>query len=245
MGGMRMFRLAPALLVCLSAGTSPAHADETLRYKWRLNGFVGALASLFVPGGGEGVLSFVPLAEQGIVRGELLVTSKESDKGDYFRYGSEWTAPDGPTLRAWSDLVWRGETKSKRSEVEQPGVIDVVSAIHVLRRAPPTAPRRMEIWSDGRLYPVLVLPRGVEKRRLEGREVQARHLEVLGLKVADRKPWKGDLHLWIADDELATPVEIQVERKGVRVRLEFVDRGTAAPASGPPTPPESPEEGGV
>lgn len=243
MGGMRALRIAAVLLLCSVSGPGPAHADETLRYRWKLSGFAGALASLFVPGGGEGVLSFVPLADQRIVRGELLVTSKESDKGDYFRYGSEWTAPDGPTLRAWSDLVWRGEAKSKRSDVEQPGVIDIVSGIHILRHNPPAAPRRMEIWSDGRLYPVLVLPRGVEKRRLEGREVQARHLEVLGLKVADRKQWKGDLHLWIADDEQATPVEIQVERKGVRVRLEFVDRGTDAPPAGPPAPPESPEGG--
>lgn len=217
---------AAALLVCFGAAFAPARADETLRYRWKLDGFAGAIASLFVPSGGEGVLTFLELPE-GVVRGELLVTSKQTEKDEYFRYGSEWKAPDGPTLRAWSDLAWRGETKSKRSEVDQPGVIDIVSGIHVLRRNPPTVARRLEIWSDGRLYPVIVLPRGSEKRKLEGREVTVRQLEVRGLQIADRKQWKGDLHLWIADDELATPVEIQVQRKGVRVRLVLIDRGPA------------------
>jgi hypothetical protein len=96
------------------------------------------------------------------VRGELLVTSTKSDRGDYFRYGSEWESASGRTLRAWSDLLWRGEQKSKRSEVDQAGVIDIVSGIQLLRRDPPAAARRLEIWSDGRLYPVVVLPRGRE-----------------------------------------------------------------------------------
>lgn len=231
-----MLRIAAASLVCLGSALAPARADETLRYRWKLDGFAGAIASLFVPSGGEGVLTFLQLSD-GVVRGELLVTSRETEKENYFRYGSEWRAPDGPTLRAWSDLVWRGETKSKRAEVEQPGVIDIVSGIHVLRRNPPTAPRRLEIWSDGRLYPVIVLPRGSEKRKLDGREVTVRQLEVRGLQIAGRKQWKGDLHLWIADDEQATPVEIQVQRKGVRVRLVLVDHGPAASKPGEPAAP--------
>ncbi len=232
MARMRELRVAVALLVLSASAVSPARADETLRYRWKLDGFVGTLASLFFPSGGEGVLTFGVLPD-GIVRGELLVTSKESKQGDYFQYGSEWRAPDGPTLRAWSNQLWRGEQKSKRSEVDQPGVIDIVSGIDVIRRQPTKAPRRLEIWSDGRLYPVLVLPRGTEQRMLEGREVLTRHLEVRGLQIPDRKLWKGELDLWIADDAQATPVEIQVERKGVRVRLSFVDRGagTAQPSA--------------
>jgi hypothetical protein len=236
-----------ALIFAVVAAARPAAAvpaaEETLRYRWKLDGFVGSLASLFVPSGGEGALSLSRLPN-GHLKSELLVTASERAKGDYFRYGSEWQPASGETVRAWSDLVWRGERKSKQAEVDQPGVIDVVSGIQLLRRQPPTAARRMEIWSDGRLYPVLVLPRGTERRRLEGRDVLARHLTVRGLKIPGRKVWQGELELWIADDEAATPLEIAVVRKGARVRLSFLDRGVEAspPADrvGAQTPPSAP-----
>jgi hypothetical protein len=235
---MRARRSVLPLALALLAAPSPAAAGETLRYRWRLDGFVGALASLFVPNDGEGLLTLAEGAG-GVVRGELFVTASDSDEGEFFRYGSEWDAASGRTLRAWSDLAWRGEQKSKRAEVDEPGVIDIVSGIHALRRDPPSVPRRLEIWSDGRLYPVLVLPRGSERRKLEAQPVTARRLSVRGLKLTGRKMWKGALDLWIADDPAATPVEILVERKGVRVRLLFVERRTGALAAE-----ETPAEGG-
>lgn len=219
-------RAATVFLVALSlSGARGASAEETLQYRWKLDGFVGALASLFVPSRGEGVLSLAELPN-GNLKSELLVTASERAKGDFFRYGAEWQPSTGRTVRAWSDLVWRGERKSKQSEVDQPGVIDIVSGILTLRRDPPTAARRLEIWSDGRLYPVVVMPRGSERRTLEGRQVWVRHLTVRGLKIPGRKVWQGELGLWIADDPAATPVEITVERSGARVRLSFVNRGT-------------------
>lgn len=220
-------RAATFVLVALSlVGARAASAtEETLQYRWKLDGFVGALASIFVPSGGEGVLSLAELPN-GNLKSELLVTASERAKGDFFRYGAEWQPSTGRTVRAWSDLVWRGERKSKQAEVDQPGVIDIVSGILTLRRDPPTAARRLEIWSDGRLYPVVVMPRGSERRTLEGQQVWVRHLTVRGLKIPGRKLWQGELGLWIADDPAATPVEITVERSGARVRLSFVKRGT-------------------
>lgn len=217
-----------SLAVALLFVAHGAWADETIRYEWKLEGFLGTLASIFVPAGGQGALSIQELAD-GVDRGELLITSAESAAGDFFRYGSEWNRSSGRTERSWSELSWRGEKKSKRSEVEQDGVVDVVSAIQMLRRSPPSTPRRMEIWSDGRLYPVLVLPRGNGRRRLDGLDVAVRHLEVRGLKVPDRKLWKGELDLWIADDATATPVEIELTRKGAHVRLSYVGRERSEP----------------
>ena len=132
---------AALLLVSTLASSRPAGAKETLRYRWKLDGFVGALASLFVPGGGEGVLSLTPLAN-GNLESELLVTASERARGDFFRYGAEWQPSSGRTVRAWSDLVWRGERKTKQADVDQPGVIDIVSGIHTLRRDPPKVARR-------------------------------------------------------------------------------------------------------
>jgi hypothetical protein len=226
---MRGHRLA-AWIVAIgwSIPLSPATAAETLRYDWHLSGFVGALASLFVPSGGEGKLSVERLPD-GLLKSELLITSRESEEGDSFLYGAEWDPESGRAVRAWSEQVWRGERKSKKDKVDQEGVIDVVSGIYALRRDPPSVARRLEIWSDGRLYPVMVIPRESEPRMLEGREVTARHLTVRGLQLPDRKLWKGSLDLWIADDAAATPVEIVVSRTGARVRLLFAGREGSPP----------------
>jgi len=226
MAGMRFALRAPRLLwiwiLALGPLATPVRADERLVYTWKLDGWLGSLAAVFVPARGDGVLSSETLPG-GRLRSELLITSGDSRAGDFFRYGAEVESASGRTLVAWSDLVWRGEKKSKRAEVDAENVVDMVSAIASLRRNPPAAPRRLEIWSDGRLYPVVVVPHGRERRQLAGRPVEARHFEVLGVAVPQRKLWKGQLELWIADDPHATPVEIVVARKGARVRLVLVD----------------------
>ena len=71
-------------------------------------------------------------------------------------------------IRAWSAYSWRGETKSKSSEIEQDGVLDIASGIYSIRQDPPSKTRRMEIWSDGKIYPVVVIPLGTETRKLQG-----------------------------------------------------------------------------
>jgi len=210
----------------------PAAATERFRYQWSLDGFMGAIASLFVPSRGEGLLTYEPLAD-GRERGELLVTSNPSGAEEYFRYGSLWEPAMRRTIEAWSDLSWQGETKSKRSSLDGAQVLDIVSAIQLLRHEPPQSALRLEIWSDGRLYPVVVLSREDGKRRFAGRKVAARHYTVHGVPMPERKLWKGELDLWIAEDAAATPLEIVVSRSGARVRLVLLE--ASAPAA-PPAP---------
>ncbi len=213
---------AIAALLCLLAGAGPARAGEKLHYRWSLDGFVGFIASIFMPTEGEGVLSLEEIAP-GVSRGVLEVTSPESKSGEFFRYGAEWRRSDNRTLRAWSDQLWRGEKKSKRAELDDAGVIDIVSGIDLLRRQMPVSQQRLEIWSDGKRYPVIVLPRGPAHRHVAGREVATQHLSVRGVALPDRNMWKGELDLWLAEDEAATPVEILVSRRGARVRLTLVE----------------------
>ncbi|HEX9799299.1 MAG TPA: DUF3108 domain-containing protein [Thermoanaerobaculia bacterium] len=230
-------RAAAALpLVAWLFAASPASAGESFHYRWSLRGFLGTLASLFVPGQGEGLLTVEQLPG-GRERSELRVTSTESDAGEYFVYGSEWDPAGRRTLRAWSDLVWRGEKKAKQAELADDNVLDIVAAIQLLRRERPEYALRLEIWSDGRLYPVVVLPRERERRRLAGREVEARHFSVHGVSLPGRRLWKGELDLWIAGDVVATPVEIVVARRGARVRLQLVETPTLAPAAPSEEPP--------
>jgi hypothetical protein len=91
----------------------------------------------------------------------------------------------------------------------------------------------MEIWSDGKTYPVVVLPLGDEMRRIAGRSIATRRLSVRGVEQPDRRFFKGKLDLWLARDERATPVEILIDRRGVGVHLEITNfqppRGPANP----------------
>lgn len=232
-----------ALAALLVLGSLPARAAtprlvEDLSYRWRLDGFLGVLVGLFFPNDGEGRLTLERVGE-GRFRGELQVTAEKEAKDDFFRYGAEWELPSGRTLKAWSKQHWRGESKSKEADLPEEGVIDVATAIFALRRDPPRVARRLEIWSDGKLYPVLVEPRETESRLLEGRPVHVRHYSIRGERLPDRKVWKGELDLWLADDPEATPVEILVVKKAARVHLELLRReelpgtGTSATAAPP------------
>lgn len=234
MGGMRARRTAAVVLLLAALpggrGLAAGVTDETLVYRWRLEGLLGVVAGLFMPSDGEGRLTLAGLPG-GNLRSELLITAGEEADGDFFRYGSEWEPETGTTVRAWSSQRWRGEPKSKQAEIGQTGVIDVATAVHALRRDPPEGPRSLEIWSDGKLYPVVVLPRGIEQRRVDGRLVEARHFAVRPVERPDRRVWKGEMDLWLATDEAATPIEIRVARSSASVRLELVERlPSAAPA---------------
>ena len=80
----------------------------------------------------------------------------------------------------------------------------------------------MEIWSDGKIYPVVVIPLGVETRRMQdGKKVDVRHFSIRGIDMPDRGKWKGKLDLWLARDEASTPVEILLSRNLADVRLEL------------------------
>jgi hypothetical protein len=217
--------LLTGIFAILLLGTSPMSGqaekrNEEFRYRWQLKNFVGAVAGLFLPNQGEGSLTFT--RNNGHLTSELLITSQKSRQGEYFRYGSEVDTQTLQPIRAWSSYQWRGESKSKSDAIDQNGVLDVASGIYSIRRDPPEKPRRMEIWSEGKIYPVVVVPLGVENRKLStGRRVQARHYSIRGVSLPDRRKWKGKLDLWLATDEAATPVEILISRNLADVRLEL------------------------
>jgi hypothetical protein len=220
-----MHRIRVLLLaVLILAAALPAGAGEPVseeyRYRWRLGNLLGRVAGLFLPSHGEGVLRVTP-AGGGHLTSELLITSHESRAGEYWRYGSELDPETGRAVRAWSSYRWRGEEKEKRADIEGDGVVDMVSGIWSIRRDPPARPRQMEIWSDGKIYPVVVVPRGRETRTIGGRDIVTRHFTVKGYDVPGKRRWKGSLELWLAEDAAATPVEIRIERRLADLRLEL------------------------
>lgn len=194
--------------------------EEEFQYRWRLRNLIGSVAGLFLPNQGEGSLTFRKDGN-GHLRSELTITSSAA-QGEYFRYGSELDTRTFQPIRAWSSYSWRGETKSKTAPIEQGGVLDVASGIYSIRQDPPDKPRRMEIWSDGKIYPVVVMPLGTETRKMrDGRQIAVRRYSIRGIEVPGRRKWKGKLDLWLARDAAATPVEIVISRNLADVHMEL------------------------
>lgn len=220
----RLLAAAAALALLVSARPGFAQVkplDEEFRYRWQLRNFVGSIAGLFLPNQGVGELTF--RQQNGQLRSELMITSSASRQGEFFKYGSEVDIRTLQPIRAWSAYSWRGESKQKSSEIEQDGVLDVASGIYAIRNDPPEKPRRMEIWSDGKIYPVVVIPLGTEMRKVGNRSQKeaVRHYSIRGINLPDRRKWKGKLDLWLAKDEAATPVEILLSRNLADVHLEL------------------------
>jgi hypothetical protein len=203
-----------------SAVSAQPQGDEEFQYRWQLGNIVGTLAGLFLPNRGEGHLTFKQDGN-GHLRSELTITSAVAKQGEFFRYGSEVDAQTLQPTRAWSSYSWRGETKSKSDDVTANGVLDIASGIYAIRRDPPQKARRMEIWSDGKIYPVVVIPQGVETRTLDGKKIEVLKFSIRGIDMPDRDRWKGRMDLWLARDEAATPVEILISRNLADVRMEL------------------------
>jgi len=218
--------LLAAALACLLIVPSEASGqgrgrNEEFQYRWQLRNLVGTIAGLFLPKQGEGSLTFKTDAS-GRLRSELTITSDASRQGEYFRYGSEIDTHTLQPIRAWSSYSWRGETKSKAAPIEQDGVLDIASGIYAIRQNPPEKPRRMEIWSDGKIYPVIVIPLDVESRKAQaGKKMDVRHYSIRGIEMPGRRKWKGKLDLWLARDPDATPVEIVISRNLADVHMEL------------------------
>lgn len=204
-------RVAASLLL---AGTLvwPVGASEELRYEWQVSG----IARLLLPSGGEGRLTTT--TADGEVRTELLITAEGTD--DFFRYGSSLDHAAGNLVAAWSAYRFGKKEKSRDQQVDVLGVIDVASGILFLRREKPLSDQFMTIWSDGRLYPVVIEHRGVET--IDGDRV-GRHYTVRGRNVVGERHWKGSLDLWLALDAAATPLRIEVARSFSKVELRLVD----------------------
>jgi len=212
----------PLVLVVLApAANAEAGQNERFVYHWELKKLAALFGGILFPGQGEGLLTFEPRSD-GHLLSELVITSKHSDEGEFWRYGAEIDRRAGRTLKAWSSYLWRGESKSESTEIDEAGVIDIASGIFQIRRDPPATPRQMRIWSDGKIYPVLVVPMGDEVRTLPGdRRVEASHYRIRGLDVPGERRWKGHVDLWLAKDADKTPIEIHFDRSLVGVRLKL------------------------
>lgn len=213
------------LLLCLLAGpaaaaVSPGQTPEVIRYRWRLQGIRGVLAGMFLPNQGSGSLTTASTAD-GRLTSELLITAPSSRNGEFWRYGAELDPHARTTVRAWSSYLFRGEKKSRQTDLAGQNVMDVASGIYLLRQSPPTVATPMRIWSDGKIYAVTAIPRGIEQRGSGRQARRVRHISIVAAPQPGKTLWKGRMELWLSDDAAATPVEILIERSWAGVRLEM------------------------
>lgn len=203
--------------------SAPKPAAEVFHYRWELTKLAGVFGGLFMPSSGEGTLSVSPEPDGKLVRSELLVTSPGSRDGEYWRYGAVLDPELGRTVRAWSSYRFRGENRMKKEEIAQDGVFDIASAIYRLRHERPTTSLRLRVWSEGKIYPVQVLPGAVEAWKLPtGTAVRVRRYLIRPVELPGEKVWRGSFDLWLADDATATPVRIEIGKSYAGVRLDLV-----------------------
>ncbi|MFQ5526595.1 MAG: hypothetical protein ACE5GX_10075 [Thermoanaerobaculia bacterium] len=225
---MTFLRVAAVLFLFVSTGEVARAANggrelpESFEYKWTLGGFKGVMARMFIPGRGEGRLT-TDAGSGDLLVTELRISSREGKRDEYWLYGAEIDPLVRRTVRAWSAQRFRGESKRKERSADGVDALDLASSIYYLRQELPTRSQEAEIWSSGRLNPVIIQPLGRGLARLNGRPVATRSYAIRGVSKPGRPHWRGKMDLVLTDDEEAVPLEIVVVRKGMRVRLELVD----------------------
>jgi len=194
---------------------------EALSFHWELKGFVGTLARLFVPGSGEGAIVNQP-TEEGMIESEFRITSKDAEKREFWIYGSLIDQRTLRPLEAWNVSHYRGRDRRRETEIDEPGLVDIPTAIHLMRKAPPAQPMRLLLWADGKIYPVLFEYHGLQYKRVEGKQIPVAVHSVVGLDESGQRRWEGRLDLWTTRDERALPVENLFRREGAKVLLTLV-----------------------
>jgi hypothetical protein len=219
----RILAIWLGLAACRCVAASAAlPAEEALDYRWSLGGLFGTLARMVLPGRGEGRLTTC-LVEDGRLRIELVVTSAEGPAGDYWRYAAVIEPESGRTLRAESAYRYGEKSRERAADLDQEQVIDVASGIHLVRRRRPASPLNLSIWSDGKVYPVVIEPRGWKSVSLPNGRRRAELFAIRPRSVPGQRSWNGRIDLYLEEGERARPVSIVVDRRWAKVELVLVD----------------------
>jgi len=248
-GVLRTAAIAVVLLLTLAVRVSPAEetpdalagpveADpeaaaeaavqsggEALHMRWKLGGFLGTLASLFVPSTGDALITYVPQPDEQL-RIQFLVTAPKRE-GEYFLYGADIDQGSGATTEVWSSSLFRGEREDKGEQIDSAGVIDFASVIHQLQVDPPRTIRAMTIWNSGKTYPVEVEPLEPETRKISGVRRAVRGYLVRGVVIKGEPAFKDKFFLYFTREASPALVEIIGKRGLVRVRFQVVDKPPA------------------
>ena len=247
-----MTRSAAAMLLAASL-TASAFAGsptstERFHYSWRLRGGLAWLASIRFPTSGYGELKTVKTADASpVVDTALKITPKEG--AGFYLYQSQIDDRDGRTLMTYHGYEWGEKSRHERTlfdyvkrlarirketsegvenrvkPIPQESVRDVLTAIYFLRQNATTIqqPLSSNIYSDGKLYPVVFAPEGRDRIAVASRSYSARVYKVVAAPDAQKR-WPGAVKVWLTDDDAAIPVRIEIQRNFATLRLDLDNR---------------------
>lgn len=191
---------------------------EVLEFEWQLRGFLGAIASLFVPSRGDAVLTFVPDSGDSM-EVQMLVTSPDNEDA-YFLYGAAMGEQDGYTSTIWSSYEYRDRRRDREQDINEPNVIDFASAMYLVRKHPPDMPQRMTLWNHGRTYAAEVKPLGVQRREVNEERKELFGFAVVGVRARGESYFDDNFYMYFDDNGTLTQI---VARRGLmRVRMDLV-----------------------
>lgn len=241
--------LALILAVAVSADAKSLCASsrsEEFHYSWRLRGGLAWVASIRFPTSGKGTLMTMPLEDApGTLESELKITAANPSEGFYV-YQSQISEENLTTLMTYHGYAYGEKRRNERTlfdyvkklarirketsdEVENrvkpipsKNLRDVLTGIHYLRQKSSEIVRPMpaEIYSDGRLYPVVFSPVGSRVLTFEGRSVRANGYQITAAP-SGAKRWPGRVQVWISDDARRMPLRIEILRNLANLQLDL------------------------
>lgn len=207
----------------LAAKRSAAAGGEAVHLRWRLTGFLGLLAGLFVPNDGNALLTFDP-APEARTRIQLLITAPKRD-GEYFLYGADVNSDSGAVAAVWSAYAFKKDSGTKSQRIDEPNVLDFASAVYLLGRNPPKKKIVWSVWNRGELFAAEIEPLPPEKRRINGERVAVQGYAVRGADVPGQRTFEEKLFFYFTADDDPRPLEILASRGLIHLRMRVVDPG--------------------
>ncbi len=221
---------------------------EEFRYEWKLRGGLAWIAGLRFPTSGVGSLRNVWSGEgDTLIDSELRITPRDNSKGyGFYVYQSQIDDLSVRTLMTYNGYAWGTKRHTQRTLFdyirrlartrEESDIIenrvkpipsdemrDVLTGIHYLRRnaGSITAPLTSQIYSDGKMYPVVFKPGPVARFKVEGQPILARSYSIVAAPRAAKK-WPGGVKVWLTEDARRIPVRIEIVKVRQSLRLELV-----------------------
>jgi len=236
--------LFTSLAMAGEAACVPTGASEELHYSWRLKGPLSWFAGLRFPTSGKGFLKTAE-PEANVLDTELRI-SAASRRDGFYVYQSQMEEQGARTLMTYHGYAWRDKRRSERTlfdyvrriarirkenterienkekAIPQGSVRDMLTGIYFLRQNAEqiTQPLTSEIYSEGKLYPVLFRPLGEERLTIKGHQKDTWKFEITAAGGTEKK-WPGGVRVWLSKDEKRTPLRIEIRRDLAALQLDL------------------------
>ena len=241
----------------LAAADAPAPPDaELLTYSWKVHGVLAWFAGLKFPTEGKGELRTYAEPGGDAVNSRLFITGPDQNQG-YYLYESQMARNGERTMVSYHGYAWgTKERKEKtlfdydkglaRMHKETSGnspeyrvkklpanaLRDFLTGIFYLRQNASLITKTLssEVYSDGKMYPVVFRPLGPVTLDSRNGKVTTERFLITGAPGAPER-WPGGVKVWLSDDGRHVPVRIELQESFAVLRLDLQSAEGTAVAS--------------